>query len=96
MCRQGWMQGGRQAGIPFWSRMSDPEIFWPPKKRVPFLGCSNMDAIFCSCEARSAESSRAQGRWRSGVRCPGVEVVERVSALEPGWFLNYYCLQVGS
>jgi len=25
--------------------MSEPEIFWPPRNRVPFRGCSNMDAI---------------------------------------------------
>lgn len=26
----------------FWSRISCPEIFWPPRNRVPaFLGCSN-------------------------------------------------------
>lgn len=41
-----WRMAARsQQGVPFWSRMSEPEIFWPPKKRVPFLGCSNMDAI---------------------------------------------------
>lgn len=31
--------------IPFWSRMSEPEILVPPRNRVPFLGCSNMDAM---------------------------------------------------
>jgi hypothetical protein len=31
--------------IPFWSLISDPEIFWPPRKRVPFRGCSNMEAM---------------------------------------------------
>jgi len=25
--------------------MSAPEIFWPPKNSVPFLGCSNIDAM---------------------------------------------------
>jgi hypothetical protein len=25
--------------------MSDPEIFCPPRKRVPFLGCSKREAI---------------------------------------------------
>jgi len=25
--------------------MSAPEIFCPPRNSVPFLGCSNMDAI---------------------------------------------------
>lgn len=31
--------------VPFWSRMSEPEILVPPRNRVPFLGCSNMDAM---------------------------------------------------
>ena len=36
---------GMTRGVPFWSRMSDPDTLVPPKKRVPFLGCSNMEAM---------------------------------------------------
>lgn len=43
-------RGGNHLHIPFWSRMSEPEIFCPPRNNVPFLGCSNMDAMMKSTQ----------------------------------------------
>jgi hypothetical protein len=49
---------------PFWSRMSEPEIFWPPRNSVPLPPCSKREAIVGSYGMRKLQRVSTRGSWK--------------------------------